>query len=393
MLSTFQAELKANIRFGEGIVSQIGTIAAEYGKTVMVVTCPWPAVQAPKFEEILAFLKEAGLRVVLYDRACPNPTSSSIDEAAAIAREEHVDFFIGLGGGSAIDTAKGAALMFAHPGSVWEYSYAVNMPRSINAEILKPVIAVTTTSGTGSQVTPYCVLTNSELRIKSCVIANYAMIPTLSIVDPELMYSMPPSITASTGFDVFAHAFEAYLDGNATPLIETLALQAIELVAQNLVEVYKDGSNRQCRYKMAYADTLAGLCITMNNTTMPHDIGQAIVGKEPRITHGQSLAVVYPEYIKFLLPLAETKLAKVARLFDASLQKVEDSIAAAKLGDIIIEWQKELRIYASGKSLGLSEEVMSAVIEETSRTCAFITNTVGLNHEEISQMISRIWNQ
>ena len=223
--------------------------------------------------------------------------------------------------------------------------------------------------------------------------ATNAMIPAVAIVDPELMLSLPPYLTAVTGFDVFAHAFEAYVHDNSTPFIETLALRAIEITAENLVAVYKNGKNRQARYNMAYADTLGGMCIALNNTTMPHDIGQAIVGKYPGITHGQSLALVYPVYLDYAVLFSESEIAKLARIFDKSLAGVSDAVAASALKNILIKWQRELGILNSCDGLGIPEDLMDDVIEETMKICAFLTKKAGQGREQVAAIVNKIWHQ
>ncbi|MCL1854150.1 MAG: iron-containing alcohol dehydrogenase [Clostridia bacterium] len=386
-------DFAANVLFGEGSVASAGEVALRYGRTAMVVTCPWPDEQVPQFKRVLRILEDAGIRVVLFNRARSNPTSALIDEAGAIAREERIDMVIGLGGGSAIDTAKGASLCYAHDGGVWQYTYAVDDPYPIFPEKLLPVIAITTTSGTGSHVTPYAVLQNTKLRVKTAVIATKGMMPNVAIVDPEQVVSLPPYQTAVTGFDVFAHAFEAYVDDHSNPFVELLALHAIKIAARNLVSAYKDGTDKQARYNMAIGDTLAGMCITLNNTSMPHLIGQAIIGKRHEITHGQSLAIAYPEFVDCALPFYESEMAKVARLFSPTLKHVNDGEAASALKGILIAWQRELGILTSAAELGVSEEDKEAVLEETLRTCAFLTQKARQSRAQVSAMINRIWYQ
>ena len=392
MLEKFLADIRANIVFGTGTSDRLGEITKQYGNRAMVVTCQWPDVQKDAFTKLLHSLEIEGVETVLFDRASPNPTTTSIDEASAIARTEKIDVVIGLGGGSAIDTAKAVALGFAHEGGVWPYTYAAGDYLPIFPEKLLPVIAVTTTSGTGSHVTPYSVLQSPQLHRKTCVAITKEMLPVVSIVDPELVYSLPANQTAVTGFDVFAHAFEAYTHDNSNPIIEALALQTISITLENLHKAYKNGMDATARYNMAVADTLAGLCIALNNTTMPHDIGQAIVGKCPRITHGQSLAIVYPEYLNYALPLKEREFAGVARLFDPSLRDASNHNAAGKLKELIIKWMRELDIFASGSSLGLPDNIKDEVIDETMDVCSFISG-LGMSRNQVSDMINAIWYQ
>jgi len=392
-MNGFNICLSSDITFGIGSASKAGEIVSGLGKKALIVTCPWPDVQESMFLRIIKILHQSRVETVLFDRAVPNPTTESIDEATNIARREGVDVLLAIGGGSAIDTAKAISVGIANTGPIWDYSYGVSSPKAIDVNKMLPIVVITTTSGTGSHVTPYSVISNEKLRIKSGVVANRGMYPRAAIVDPELMLSMPEYITATTGFDVFAHAFESYISPKAYPLNELLAMESMRISTKNLVKACRCGADIDFRVQMAYADTLSGLCISLIDTSIPHVVGAAIIGKCPGLAHGQALALCYPAFIDYMQALSVKKLATVARLFDASLAYVDDSVAASKLKGIVSEWLKELRIYSSGKALGLPESVIDDSVDEI-RTCPepliLATNP---SSEQVRDMLVQIWNQ
>ena len=234
-----------------------------------------------------------------------------------MAREHGADVLLGLGGGSSMDTAKAIAVEATHPGTSWDYLFFRD---SQPTEKTLPVVTATTTSGTGSQVTQVAVVTNPEEEYKSALY-NPILYPKVSIVDPELMLTVPRDVTASTGFDVFAHAFESYITPNGSPMTDLTALEAIRLWPTTFLSAVKNGADLDARTAMAWADTLAGLSIANAGVTLPHGIGMAVGGNYPHVKHGEALAVVYPAILQYTYRTVPEKFARVGSLFDASSEK------------------------------------------------------------------------
>jgi alcohol dehydrogenase class IV len=229
-----------------------------------------------------------------------------------MAREFKTDVVLGVGGGSSMDTAKAIAVEATHPGTAWDYLF---FKEKQPTERTLPVVAVTTTSGTGSHVTQVAVVSNPGEKSKSALY-HPLLYPRTSIVDPELMLTVPARVTAATGFDVFAHAFESYLNPGGSPYTDMMALEALAIVAKALPEAVRDGRRIEARERMAWADTLAGLCIANSGVTLPHGIGMAIGGLYPHVAHGEALAVVYPAILEYTYRVAPEKFAAVGRIFD-----------------------------------------------------------------------------
>lgn len=387
-MKTISQFLPVKVIFGTGSIEKLGEETKQYGSRVLLVTRPWSKEEAPHFEKAKALLDAAGLYVVVYDKVVPNPTTTTINEASEIVKAEKLDVVVGVGGGSTIDTAKAVAVGATHEGEAWDYVYSETKTADKNKTL--PIIAVTTTSGTGSHVTKYAVFSNPDVKVKSTIV-NEAVFPRVAIVDPDLLTSMDAFVTATTGFDAFAHAFESYTNVNANRFMDTLMVEAMDIILNNLRKAVAEPENKEVRALMAYADTLAGMGIANVGTTLPHSIGQPISGKCPWVSHGQSLALVYPEFLKFEQDFCVAKAAKVARLANKAYETLSDEEAASHLSEEIIKLQKDTKIYTSLKKLNVPKEY----IEELVRDAMNCPDTYVVNHiptaDEVRQMLLNMW--
>lgn len=281
------------IIFGAGKLPEIGIKAKAFGKKCMIVCGPGTAKKGLA-GKVRGLLEKESVSSVIYDKVIPNPTVEAVDEGAAIARQKKCEFVIGLGGGSAMDTAKGIAVAASHEGGIW--SYAIG--KSAITERTLPVIAVTTTSGTGSQCTCFAVISNNETHQKPGMGSPY-ILPALAIVDPELMLSVPDGLTLTTGFDVFCHAVEAFTSKASNSMSDIFAEKALELVARHLPECVRNGNDIEARSGMALADTYAGIAISHAVVSLGHVLAHVIGGYYPDIAHGDALYSVYREVLRF----------------------------------------------------------------------------------------------
>ena len=339
------------IRFGCGRVSEASEVVAKFGKRCLLVTVPVFAAIEPAVEEVKASLTKAGVEVAHFDGVVPNPTTESITAGTKIAKAHKANVVLGLGGGSSMDSAKAIAVEASHKGTCWDYLW---FSETQPTQKTLPVIAITTTSGTGSQVTQVAVVTNTEKRDKSAIY-NPIVYPRVSIVDPELMLTVPEHVTASTGFDVFCHAFETYIHPNASPYTDMMAKEAIQVVVKYLPVVVKDGANLEARTAMAWADTLAGLCIANAGVTLPHGMGMAIGGMYPHVMHGEALAVTYPDFMRYTHPSAIERFATVARIFNSALESESDETAAEKSCEELDKFLKEIGMWLTLDGLKVPE--------------------------------------
>jgi alcohol dehydrogenase class IV len=320
------------------------------------VTVPEFPALAPLFARIKEILEEKGVAVAHFDGVIPNPTTDVVSAGARLARESGAEVVLGLGGGSSMDTAKAIAIEATHGGTCWDYLFFKKQPTAATL----PVVAVTTTSGTGSHVTQVAVVTNPAERNKSALF-NPILFPRVSIVDPELVVTAPKHVTATTGFDVFSHAFESYINPNGSPYTDLLALEAIRLVAANLPSAVRNGSDIEARTRMAWADTLGGLSIANAGVTLPHGIGMAMSGLYPHVAHGEALACVYPAIMRYTYASSIVKFAVVGRVFDPSLAAATDREAAKKSCDALEAFLKGIGLRVNMGDLAIPKDELKAL--------------------------------
>ncbi|HNT01793.1 MAG TPA: iron-containing alcohol dehydrogenase [Candidatus Saccharicenans sp.] len=348
-MNSFNYYQPTEILFGKGRLKEAGKVASKFGCRCLLVTVPAFQEIEPALQLIKSVLKENGIEVVHFDKVIPNPTTEVVSAGAQLARETEVEFVIGLGGGSSIDTAKAIAVEATHQGSCWDYLY---FRQTQPTERTLPIIAIPTTSGTGSNVTAVAVVTNPLERSKSAL-SSPRLFPQVSIVDPELMLTLPPYMTAVTGFDAFSHAFESYITPKCSPYTEILALESIKVIFRYLDAAVRDGQDLEARGKMAWADTLAGLCIANSAVTLPHGIAMALSGMYPQVAHGQALASIYLPIMRFSLKYATEKFATIARLLNPAAAAINDKEAARKFLDQLEEFIESLGIRKSLKEIGV----------------------------------------
>lgn len=338
------------IIFGRGKLEETAKLAKRFGNKALLVTGKGKSsVNAAR--RVLELLQGAGIETAHYDGVTPNPTTDLVTEGAEIAKELGAEVIIGLGGGSAMDTAKAIAVEASHPGTVWDYNCHTEGP----TDKTLPVIAIGTTAGTGSQVTQCAVITRTKDKDKSAV-WHRNIFPKIAIVDPELTRSMPKAVTAQTGFDAFCHNFEAYLSINTSPMVERMALEAIAAIVEYLPKVLADGNDMEARSSMAWADTLGGLTNANAGVTLPHGLGMQVGGHCPQVTHGQALAAFYPAFTRYTYPAAIEKFAAVGRILSPGLQAETEETAAAKCCEEIDSFLKKIGLWIGYKELRVTME-------------------------------------
>lgn len=378
----FSYEQTTKIIFGKGKISQIGAVAKEYGTVALLVTVPeFPAVSA-LYQKVKTYLKEAGLRVVHFDGVVPNPTTESVDAGTELARQEQVDVVIGLGGGSSMDTAKAIAMAAVNPGRAWDYLFF----KTPQPEKTLPCIAVTTTSGTGSQVTQVAVMTETETCTKSAVFNNL-IYPRAALVDPELMLTVPEHITASTGFDAFCHCFESYLNVKSSLYTDIIALEGIRMTAKYLRRAVRDPGDIEAREGMAWADTCGGLAIANAGVTLPHGVGMTISGHCPQIMHGESLALTYPSFLRFTRPAAVEKFAAVGRILEPGLSGASDEEASYECCEAIDRMLKEIGMWISFRRFGVSTQTIRRIADRSHDLPDYQANPVIAEIDEIYRQL------
>ena len=324
--SSFNFFTPTKLIFGPGKLNDLKEIAPNYGQKCLLVSRPKKGSLKNTYLRIEKLLNSVDIEVFYFDEIVPNPTLEGINKGVAIAAENKVDFILGVGGGSVMDSAKLIALLYESKGVIdWKaafsnydhpFSFIKSKPSSL------PFLAVSTTSGTGSQCTQAAVVSDTKNKEK-ITLFHLDLFPKAAIIDPELMLTVPDRVTAATGFDAFTHAFESYLGGRTSPLTEQLSLQSIKLIIENLPKAINEPNSIEYRTSLAWADTIAGICLSNGGADIPHPLGEIIGGICQRIPHGETLAMVYPKFLNYKKNIAIDKFETIANYL--GLEKKSDA--------------------------------------------------------------------
>jgi alcohol dehydrogenase class IV len=384
----FTYQQPTEIRFGQGRLDELGEVVAALGGRVLLVSEPGSGGLGPALVRARASLEKAGVAVAHFAGVVPNPTTQSVDAGAALAREFRAEVVVGLGGGSSMDTAKAIAVGATHPGRAWDYLFFKQEPSPATL----PVVAVTTTSGTGSHVTQVAVMTESSTHTKSAIY-HPRIFPRVAIVDPDLTTTVPPHVTASTGFDALAHAFESFIHVGGNPYADVLALEAMALVRRHLPTAVRSGGDLEARRGMALADTLAGLCIATAGVTLPHGIGMTIGGFAPHVMHGEALAVIYPEFMRFTWGSAIPKFAALGRILDPALRGSEERVAAEGACAALDAFLKEIGMWLSFEQLRVGRDLLGPIADNSRVLPDYKNNPRIAGGDDIHAMLEASWRR
>jgi alcohol dehydrogenase class IV len=307
LLMKFNYNLPVNIIFGRGKVEEVGIEVAKYGKKPLIVTGKNSTKKTGLLDKTISLLKDAGAEPIVFDKVEQNPLTTTAYAGAELAKESKCDVVLGIGGGSIMDAAKAIAFIALNDGNISDYIFG----KKISDKAL-PIILVPTTCGTGSEGNGFAVLTNPENNDKKSLRSN-AIVAKASIIDPNLMITMPKHILASVGFDALCHNMEAYLSKNAQPLTTMMALQGIELIGKNLVKAYNSSEDMEAFEAITWGSTLGGMVINTAGVSAPHGMEHPASGLKD-IVHGRGLAALTPVIYEESISSAPEKFAMISRL-------------------------------------------------------------------------------
>lgn len=334
----FSLYIPTRIVFGCGEIKRLATESLPGKKALIVISSGTSMKKYGYLDKVIELLKENEVSSVVYNQILPNPTKKHVMEAAELCQKEECDFVVGLGGGSSIDSAKAIAIMACNKGDYWDYiPSGTGKGRPVTKAL--PVVAIPTTAGTGTEADPWTVITNEETQEK-IGFGNELTYPALSIIDPELMLSVPPHLTAYQGFDAFFHAAEGFLANCATPISDLFALEAIRLLYKYLPVAVADGRNLKARAKVAWASTLAGLVEATSNCVSEHSMEHAMSAYYPQLPHGAGLIAISEAYFETFRNDSMKRYMKMAEaMTQLKSNRPSDFI------DALVRMQKECKVY------------------------------------------------
>ena len=340
----------APVLFGKGTSEQAGAKARELGISKAMLISDKGVLEAGITKRIASIVENAGIETVVWTEAetdCPDDTVST---AAKLAKDEHTDGVIGIGGGSVLDTAKAVAAVAAQYDTVLEEIPLYLTGQKQYGKHPLPILEIPTTAGTGSESTFVSVVTSSKLDCK----IGLPVAPDYGIVDPELTKTVPADITAYTGMDALAHAVEALVEKKATPHSDLLAYEAIRLICKYLPRAVENGADEEAREHLAFASNLAGISFNESGTNIGHSAAHA-VGHVQHIPHGICCSNMTPPVIRFASKTYPDKMKKIALLFGMNISSEKISEIGNMTAEAVRKFAADLGI-KTFRELGVSRE-------------------------------------
>ena len=327
---TFNFYNPTRIVFGSGKLSTLHEQALPGKKALLLISSGKSTKLNGSLNTVETQLDEAGVKYVLFDKIMENPVKEVIMEGAAYARANNCDFILALGGGAVLDSSKAIAAMATNDGDLWDYvTGGTGKAMPLKNKGL-PIVTVPTSSGTGSEINCWGVISNLETHEKIGFGAE-CLTPALSIVDPALMKTVPPKYTAYQGFDALFHNTEVMMSSGVNLLSEAIALSAIENIAKYLPIAVKDGGKLDAREHVAYAATVAGITMQLTSTTAQHSMEHAMSAYHHNLPHGAGLIMISVEFARYFIEkhACDEQFVKMARAMGIpDADKPQDFITA-----------------------------------------------------------------
>lgn len=382
----FNYHMPTKLLFGKGQLNNLHKEELPGKKALIVVSSGKSVKKYGYLERLEKELEKANVSYVIFDKILPNPIKSHVMEGALLAREEKCDFVIGLGGGSSIDSAKSISVMATNDGDYWDYiSGGTGKEKPVKNDPLK-VIAITTTAGTGTEVDPWTVITNEDTNEK-IGFGYEKTFPSIAVVDPELMLSVPKKLTAYQGFDALFHSTEGYLNKTANTMSDIYALKAIELIGKSLKKAVLNGNDIEARSDIALANTLSGFVESTSGCTSEHSIEHALSAYHQDLTHGAGLIMISEAYYTFIAKSGKCD----DRMIDmAKALGKKDAKEAMDFVKVLLELQRECEVNELKMSdFNIDKDNLEKYVKNARETMGglFLVDPIEINDEAVLNIL------
>ncbi|MBC2580044.1 iron-containing alcohol dehydrogenase [Clostridium sp. DJ247] len=389
----FNYYMPTKILFGPGKLNELSKETLPGKKALIVISSGNSVKKNGSLNRLENILANKGIEYIVFNKILPNPIKTHVMEGAALAKEENCDFVIGLGGGSSIDSAKSIAVMAKNPGDYWDYIFGGSgkgMPVENGA---LPIVAITTTAGTGTEADPWTVITKEDTNEKIGFGCQYTF-PVLSVVDPELMLTVPEHLTAYQGFDALFHSTEGYIANVANPISDAYALKSIELIAKYLPTCVKDGNNIEARTNVALANTLSGLVESTSRCTSEHSMEHALSANHPKLPHGAGLIMLSESYYTFFASKVPDKFIAMARAMGVDVDSLPEEQRPMSFVKALVKLQEQCGVHNLQMSnYGIEKEEIPSLAENARQTMGglFEVDPYKLSLEETIEIMSKAY--
>jgi alcohol dehydrogenase class IV len=355
------------ILFGLGAVEKTGTEAQLLkGKKVLIITDPG-VVQAGLLEDLEKSLRSVGLPFAIFDGVESDPRIEVVEKSVEKAKKEGIDLIIGFGGGSSLDIAKVTSIMITNTGKIDSF-FGIDLVPNPGV----PVILIPTTAGTGSEVTPIAILSDTKEKLKKGIVSP-TLFPEVAIVDPKLTIGLPPSVTAFTGMDALTHAIESYYSINATDLSDLLAFRAMELLSKNLGMAYASGENLAARSCVMEGSLLAGIAFANAGVGAVHAFAYPL-GGEFHLAHGLTNTLMLPYVMRYNILGCPHKFAQMAKAFGEKVEGISELVGAEIAVRFVERLSDDLRVPRRLKDVGIPEDAIPRLAEAAMKVTRLLAN-------------------
>ncbi|OGC95652.1 MAG: hypothetical protein A2W25_17590 [candidate division Zixibacteria bacterium RBG_16_53_22] len=370
MVLSFDFQLPTKIYFGPGKINMLAKYIKPFGKKPLIVTGQSSMRRLGVLDKITGFLKKAGIDGVVFEGIEPNPRHTTCDKAAALARREGCDMIIGLGGGSAMDAAKGIAITAKTGCSVWDYVYTgPEKPQRKITEAL-PIILIPTVAATGSEADSGGIISNWETKEKTGIWGE-ALFPRVSIVDPELTFSCPPDYTADGGVDIISHVIESYFTGTSEAYLQDrFSESVIRTVIKYLPRAIENGNDIEARMHLSWCSTVAlsGLINSGRGGSYPLHALEHVVSAHYDISHGRGLALLLPALMEYTMPARPEKYAEMGENVFGLRNDGKDIESAARAGiEAMKKWLASIDRLLTFRDLGIDNSKFEVMADDVVR--------------------------
>ena len=383
MIHCFSSPQK--VHFGLNSIKNLGVEGKILGGSKAIIVTDLGMMKSGLVEQIGSCLEASGISYVIFDQVKADPPVRVVEECVRWIKEKKVDIVVGVGGGSSLDTAKGAAIMAGNLGTILDYSGNDLVPKAGLPKILVP-----TTAGTGSEVTRVLIVTDEKAGMKKAIYSDHAL-AEVAIVDPMLTLSMPSSVTVDTGLDALVHAIETFVAKTATPFSDMLALEAIRLIVKNLPAAYAKGDFLEARYGMALGSLMAGFAFGSGGLGAVHALAYPLAS-EYHLTHGRSNAAILLHVMAFNLTGSVERYGKIGEAMGVPLEGLPPfNMAQASLAEVSNLFS-QLNVSMQLRDYGIPKEGISRLVQEAMKfSRLFVPNPRNLTQSDIEKIYNDAW--
>jgi len=365
--------------FGQGSALQAGEYFQDLGcKKVLIVT-DQVIIKIEAFQNVIKSLAKNGLEYHIYAEVDENPTDRQVQKGANTYHHEKCDSLLAIGGGSSIDSAKAIGILVSNGGSIKDYNGFDLFPNPI-----PPLITIPTTAGTGSEITIFCVVTNTEKNYKMAP-GGYKMLPRVALIDSVMMKSMPPMVTAATGIDALSHAVEAYCSKISMPQTDVMALAAIRLISENLGPAVANGSNMKARDGMAMGSLQAGMAFSSAGCGGIHALGHQLT-TQYGLAHGTAMGLLMPIMLQYNSIACVDKIVDIAVAMGEKVDGMSKMAAAHKASGAIYRLQKSIGLPTNLRECNADENLISECVKWAAKDGDIETNPRTMSKKEIESI-------